>query len=412
MSLRALSPVAALLISAAILLSGQGLQFTLLPVRASLEDFSTVAIGSMGAAYFLGFTVGCLKSGALLRRVGHIRVFLAMSAIASAAPLIHGLVVEPIIWGVLRFLTGFCLASLYIVIESWLNERSTNANRGVIFSTYSMITLTMMAAGQMMNLLYNPVGLQLFVISSILFSIGAVPIALSVSPSPDQPASTKTDIRELFHTSPSGTVGCFAVGLANGAFWGLAPLYAAATGNDISMAAWFMAAAIIGGAILQWPLGLLSDAVSRRKVLVAVCFLGAAAGLALAFLAPRFGVVSIILLGGVWGAFAFPLYSIVVAYVNDYADHGDYVKVSAGLLLVYGIGAIIGPFVASALITLRGADGLFLFTAAVHVLLIGFVMYRFAREGTQADEPIAFGDALSAAQTASQVYEEELQEQQ
>ena len=411
MLLRALSPVAALLLSAAILLSGQGLQFTLLPVRASLEDFSTVAIGAMGAAYFLGFTVGCLKSGELLRRVGHIRVFLAMSAIASAAPLVHGLVVEPVAWGVLRFLTGFCLASLYIVIESWLNERSTNANRGVIFSTYSMITLTMMAAGQMLNLLYNPAGLQLFVIASILFSIGAVPIALSVSPSPAQPASTKTDIRKLFRTSPSGTVGCFAVGLANGAFWGLAPVYASAIGNAVSMAAWFMAAAIIGGAILQWPLGLLSDVLGRRKVLVAVCILGSAAGLALAVLAPQSGVISIIVLGGVWGAFAFPMYSIAVAYANDYAGHGDYVKVSAGLLLVYGMGAIIGPFLASALITIRGSDGLFLFTAAVHVLLIGFITYRFIKEGSQADEPIAFGDALSAAQTASQVYEEELQEE-
>ncbi len=410
MLLRALSPVAALLFSAAILLAGQGLQFTLLPVRASLEDFSTVAIGTMGAAYFLGFTVGCLKGGELLRRVGHIRVFLAMSAVASAAPLLHGLVVQPLVWGVLRFLTGFCLAALYIVIESWLNERSTNANRGVIFSTYAMITLTMMAAGQMLNLLYDPTGLQLFVIASILFSIGAVPIALSLSPSPAQPASTKTDIPRLFHVSPSGTVGCFAVGLANGAFWGLAPVYAAAVGNTISLAAWFMAAAIIGGAILQWPLGLLSDVLGRRKVLVATCILGSLAGVALALLAPSFGVLTIIVLGGVWGAFAFPLYSIVVAYANDYADQDEYVKVSAGLLLVYGIGAIIGPFVASALITLRGADGLFLFTAVIHVLLIGFVTYRFIKEGSQADEPIAFGDALSSAQTASQVYEEELQE--
>lgn len=410
MFLRTLSPVAALLFSAAILLAGQGLQFTLLPVRASLEDFSTVAIGTMGAAYFLGFTVGCLKGGELLRRVGHIRVFLAMSAVASAAPLLHGLVVQPLVWGVLRFLTGFCLAALYIVIESWLNERSTNANRGVIFSTYAMITLTMMAAGQMLNLLYDPTGLQLFVIASILFSIGAVPIALSLSPSPAQPASTKTDIPRLFHVSPSGTVGCFAVGLANGAFWGLAPVYAAAVGNTISLAAWFMAAAIIGGAILQWPLGLLSDVLGRRKVLVATCILGSLAGVALALLAPNFGVLTIIVLGGVWGAFAFPLYSIVVAYANDYADQDEYVKVSAGLLLVYGIGAIIGPFVASALITLRGADGLFLFTAVIHVLLIGFVTYRFIKEGSQADEPIAFGDALSSAQTASQVYEEELQE--
>lgn len=410
MFLRAIAPVATLLFSAAILLAGQGLQGTLLPVRAVLEDFSTLAIGTMGAAYFLGFTVGCLKSGELVRRVGHIRVFLAMSAIASAAPLVHGLVIGPIIWGVLRFLTGFCLAALYIVIESWLNERSTNANRGVIFSTYAMITLTMMAAGQMMTLLYNPIGLQLFVITSVLFSIGAVPIALSLSPSPAQPASTETDIRRLFSMSPSGTVGCFVVGLANGAFWGLSPIYAAAVGDAVTMAAWFMAAAVIGGAILQWPLGLMSDALGRRKVLVAVCVFGAGAGVALALLVPKLGSTSVILLGGLWGAFAFPMYSIVIAYANDYADPNEYVNVSAGLLLMYGIGAIIGPFAATALITVQGPEGLFLFTAAVHVLLIGFVTYRFIKKGTQADQPIAFGDALSSAQTASQVYEEELQE--
>ncbi len=410
MPIRTLAPVATLLLSAAILLAGQGLQGTLLPVRASLEQFSTVAIGAMGAAYFLGFTLGCLKGGELLRRVGHIRVFLAMSAMASAAPLLHGLLVGPVVWGLLRVLTGFCLASLYIVIESWLNERATNANRGLIFATYSMITLTMMAAGQMMTLLYDPVGLQLFVITSVLFSIGAVPIALSLSPSPAQPASTKTNIRRLIEVSPSGTVGCFVVGLSNGAFWGLSPIYAASVGDAVTMAAWFMAAAVIGGAILQWPLGLLSDAIGRRKVLFGVCVCGASAGLALALLQPKLGPTAAVVLGGLWGAFAFPMYSIAVAYANDYADPKEYVKVSAGLLLMYGIGAIIGPFAASALMTLQGAEGLFVFTAVVHILLIGFVTYRYFKEGTQAEQPIAFSDALSSAQTTSQVYEEELQE--
>ena len=271
--MRVLAPVATLLLSAAILLAGQGLQATLLPVRASLESFSTFAIGGMGAAYFFGFTVGCLKGGELVRRVGHIRVFLAMSAMASAAPLLHGLVVEPLAWGVLRFVTGFCLSALYMVIESWLNESSDNTNRGLIFSTYTMITLTMMASGQMMTLLYEPTGLQLFIIASVLFSIGAVPVALSVAPSPSQPARTDIDLRQLFSVSPSGTIGCFVAGLANGSFWGLAPIFAGVIGDAVTMAAWFMAAVVIGGAITQWPLGLLSDRVGRRKVLVAVTIL-------------------------------------------------------------------------------------------------------------------------------------------
>jgi len=408
--MRVLAPVATLLLSAAILLAGQGLQSTLLPVRASLEQFSTFAIGGMGAAYFFGFTMGCLKGGDLVRRVGHIRVFLAMSAMASAAPLLHGLVVTPLVWGVLRFVTGFCLASLYMVIESWLNESSDNTNRGLIFSFYTMITLTMMASGQMMTLLYEPTGLQLFIVASVLFSIGAVPVALSVAPSPARPAHTDINLRKLFAVSPSGTVGCFVAGLANGSFWGLAPIFAGVIGDAVTMAAWFMAAVVIGGAVTQWPLGLLSDRFGRRKVLVGVTLIAGVVGVVLAAGMLQLDVRGAILLAAAWGGFAMPVYSISVAYANDYADRSEYVRVSAGLLLVYGLGAIAGPFLASALMTWHNASGLFWFAASAHVLLIGFIGYRFFKEGNQAEEPIAFSDALAAAQTTSQGYEEELSE--
>ena len=406
--IRALAPVATLLLSAAILLAGQGLQGTLLPVRAGLEDFSTFQIGSLGAFYFFGFTMGCLRGGDLVQRVGHIRVFLAMSAMASAAPLLHGLVVHPFVWNGLRFVTGFCLAALYVVIESWLNERATNENRGIIFSTYAMITLTVMAGGQLMTLLYDPLGWQLFVITSILFSIGAVPIALSTSPTPKRPQSTSVDIPRLLTVSPSGTFGCFAAGLANGAFWSLTPVYAAAVGDVTKMAAGLMAAAVVGGALSQWPLGLLSDAISRRKVLVGIAVVAVAVGIALTFTADTAGPRTALILIALWGAMAFPLYTVAVAYANDYADPAEFVKVSGGLLFVYGVGAIAGPFIASIFMNWQGKGALFLFTSIVHVLLIVFVVIRFLLERNQADQPVQFGDALSAAQTASQVYEEEL----
>lgn len=406
--IRAIAPVATLLLSAAILLAGQGLQGTLLPVRAGLENFSTFQIGSLGAFYFFGFTMGCLRGGDLVQRVGHIRVFLAMSAMASAAPLLHGLVVHPFVWNALRFVTGFCLAALYVVIESWLNERATNENRGIIFSTYAMITLTVMAGGQLMTLLYDPLGWQLFVITSILFSIGAVPIALSTSPTPDQPQSASVDIPGLLTVSPSGTFGCFAAGLANGAFWSLTPVYAAAIGDVTKMAAGLMAAAVIGGAVSQWPLGLLSDAISRRKVLVGIAVVAAAIGVALTLTADDAGPRTALLLIALWGAMAFPLYTVAVAYANDYADPAEFVKVSGGLLFVYGIGAIAGPFIASIFMDWQGKGALFLFTSIVHVLLIIVVVIRFLLERSQADQPVHFGDALSAAQTASQVYEEEM----
>lgn len=401
----------ALLVSVSILLTGQGLQGTLLPVRASLEDFSTVSIGAMGAAYFFGFTIGCLTGGELMRRVGHVRVFLAMSALASAAPLLHGLIVEPIVWGSLRMLTGFCFAVLYVVIESWLNERSSNENRGVVFSTYAMITLTVMAAGQMMTLLYEPSGLQLFVVASILVSISAVPVALSTSPIPEHPHSVAVDLRRLLEISPSGAFSCLVSGLANGSFWGLAAVFAVGVSNNVSLAAWFMTAAVIGGAMGQWPLGLLSDLIGRRIVLIAVSALGTGAGMALYLLTPGLGILPTILLGALWGGLAFPLYTIAVAYTNDFAEPGEYVTVSGGLLLMYGIGATIGPFLASALITLQSPSALFLFTAIVHATLISYVSVRFLLGRTQATQQISFGDALSAAQTASQVFEEDIHPQ-
>jgi len=402
-------PVAALLISTSILLTGQGLQGTLLPVRASLENFPTLAIGAMGAAYFIGFTLGCLKGGNLVRRVGHVRVFLAMSALASASPLVHALVVQPAAWGLLRLVTGFCFAVLYVVIESWLNERSSNESRGIVFSTYAMITLTVFALGQMLTLLYDPADFELFVIASVLVSIGAVPIALSTSPTPEQPHSASVDIPRLFRMSPSATLGCLVAGLANGAFWSLAPVFTGSVSEGTSLAAWFMTSAVVGGAILQWPIGLLSDKYSRRGTLIAVTVVGCAVGLALGLWPRNMSFLTVNLFGAAWGALAFPLYTISVAYANDHAESHEYVTVSSGLLLMYGIGATIGPFIASALMTVREAGYLFVYAATSHGILAIYILFRTTQSDvTEIDHPITFSEALAATQTASHIYEEEI----
>jgi MFS family permease len=403
------APVAALLISVSILLTGQGLQGTLLPVRASLENFPMLAIGAMGAAYFVGFTLGCLKGGELVRRVGHVRVFLAMSALASASPLVHALVVQPAAWGLLRLVTGFCFAVLYVVIESWLNERSSNETRGIVFSTYAMITLTVFGLGQMLTLLYDPADFELFVIASVLVSIGAVPIALSTSPTPEQPHSASVDIPRLFKMSPSATLGCLVAGLANGAFWSLAPVFTGSVSEGTSLAAWFMTSAVVGGAVLQWPIGLLSDRYSRRGTLIAVTIVGCAVGLALGLAPQNISFVAVNLLGAAWGALAFPLYTISVAYANDHAESHEYVTVSSGLLLMYGMGATIGPFIASALMTVREAGYLFVFAAISHGLLAIYILFRTTQSDvSEIDDPITFSDALAATQTASHIYEEEI----
>jgi len=411
--IRILSSVAPLLLGVAILLTGQGLQGTLLPVRANLEGFSTLSIGLMGGAYFFGFTLGCLRGSTLLRRVGHIRVFAAMTAAASAVPLLHGLWVETWLWWLLRFVTGYCFAVLYVVIESWLNEQATNETRGMVFSAYTLITLTVLAVGQQMLLLYDPQQMALFAIASAIVSIAAIPVVLSVAPTPTQAKEkVRLDLRRLFRISPAGALGCLASGLANGPFWALAPVFVAGDSSDVSLVAWFMTSAVLGGAVGQWPLGFWSDRVDRRWVIAFAATMGMLVGLASWVFFSHLTPVLLMALGAAWGAVAFPLYAVSVAHSNDHARPGEYVMISSGLLLMYGIGAIGGPFIASLAMQWLGSGGLFLYTAAIHVLLLGYIAFRFfKREPVQEEEHRKFVDALAGTQTASHVYEDEIAEQ-
>jgi len=412
--IRTLASVAPLLFGVAILLTGQGLQGTLLPVRANLEGFSTLSIGLMGGAYFFGFTLGCLRGSTLVRRVGHIRVFAAMTAAASAVPLLHGIWVETWLWWLLRFVTGYCFAVLYVVIESWLNEQSTNETRGAVFSAYTLITLTVLAVGQQMLLLYDPQQMYLFAIASAIVSIAAIPVVLSVSPTPHQAEEkVRLDLRRLFRISPAGTLGCLASGLANGPFWALAPVFVAGYSPDVSLAAWFMTSAVLGGALGQWPLGLWSDRVDRRWVLAFAATAGLLVGAVIFLSFESLSPLVLMVFGAGWGAVAFPLYAVSVAHTNDHAKPGEYVMISSGLLLMYGIGAILGPFIASLIMQWMGAGALFLHSALVHMLLIGLIALRFRRRmPAPEEEHVKFVDALAATQTASHVYEDEIADDQ
>lgn len=412
--IRILSPVAPLLLGVAILLTGQGLQGALLPLRANLEGYSPLAVGLIGAAYFFGFTVGCLRGTNLVQRVGHIRVFAAMTAAASAVPLLHGLWVELWLWILLRLVTGYCFAVLYVVIESWLNEQSSNETRGAVFSAYTLITLTVLAAGQQMLVLYDPMDIPLFAVTSVLVSLASIPVVMSARPSPQhEQTQVKLDIPKLLRMSKAGALGCLAAGLANGSFWSLAPVFVAGYSSDVSLVAWFMTAAVLGGAIGQWPLGLWSDRVDRRWVMAFACFVGLASG-AVIFLAFRnLGLWPFLTLGAIWGATAFPLYAIAVAQANDQAEPGEYVQVSSGLLLMYGVGAVVGPILAPAVMRLTSAGGLYLFTAFVHLALLAYLVLRIPRKAAVPEEEHRpFSDSLAATQTASHVYEEELSEEQ
>ena len=401
-----LTKVTALLFGVAILLTGQGLQGTLIPTRAALEGFSTVTIGVIGASYYLGFTIGCLRGGVFLRAAGHMRVFAAMTAAASATPLVLGLWADPWLWNVLRFLTGFCFAVLYVAIESWLNGSTSNETRGGVFSIYVFITLTVMALGQLMMLLYDPRQLELFVVASILVSSASIPVVLSRTEGPERPQIVRLNLRRLFEISPSGSTSCFAAGLTNGSFWAISAIFASQVTGNTDSAAWYMTSGVIGGAICQWPLGLLSDRLDRRRVLAVTALGAGVVGAVIVLAGSRMPQLSLMLLGALWGGVAFPLYSVAVALTNDHARHDEYVKVSSGLLLLFGIGAVAGPLLATQVMHVLGPGGLYVFSSAVHLLLFGYVGIRALNPlPVPLDQRCKFGEALTCTQTASDVYE-------
>ena len=399
-------PLVPLLLSIAILLMGNGLQGTLLPVRAGMEAFGSFEIGILGSAYFLGFMAGCLYGPRVVRVVGHIRTFTGMVAVASTVVLVHALVLEPAIWWGLRAITGFCFAVLYMVVESWLNEKSTNENRGLVFSVYTIINLTVITVGQLLLMTADPKSFPLFAFASILVSIAAVPVALTRVDQPAPLEVVQLRLVRLFRISPVGVVGCIAVGVANGAFWSLAPVYALDAMGDsaVSSVAIFMSIVVIAGAIGQWPLGRLSDRIDRRLVIIGACLGSATAGLGMVLLA-AYIPYGVFIFGFMFGLFAFPVYALSVAHLNDFiTEPSDYVEAASGLLLVFAIGAIVGPTLASAVIDLVGIRYLFAFTATIHIMAAAFCAYRMnVRAPAPAEEHIAFNDAVVLAQTTAAV---------
>lgn len=373
--LRAVSAILPLLLAAAILLAGNGLQGTLLAVRANLEGFPTSLIGVLMSAYYAGFVLGCRFNPSFIKSVGHIRTFLALASIASASALIHPLYVDVWIWAVLRAITGFCFAGLIMVIESWINERATNSNRGRILSVYRVIDLSATTAGNALLATADPADFHLFATVSILMSIALVPVALTKSDAPKPIETARLDIPRLFKLSPVAAVGAPLIGLANASFWAVGAVYAQQLGYGTTLIASFISAVIIGAALLQWPLGWLSDRIDRRRVILGAAILGIATTISLSL----FGGASpqaLLALGALLGAFIIPMFGLTAAHANDHAEPGDAVSTNGGLLLLHGCGSVIGATAGATIMSIFGPPALFIYIAAIYVLLSAFCLYR------------------------------------
>lgn len=390
--LRIAISILSLLLASAILLIGIGLQGTLIALRAGVEGFPVDTTGLIMAAYFVGYVIGTHVCPWLIRQFGHIRSYAILATIASAAAVAFPLFTIPWVWFLLRMITGLCMVGLFIVIESWLNEIAPSESRGRFFAVYMLTTLLAMAFGQFLLLAGEIQKFDLFAITTILISLALVPVAMTRVRQPEPIESPPLHFATLYRNSPLGVIGTLVAGMVNGAFWGMGPVFASGIGLSELNIALFISLTVIGGALLQWPVGMLSDRLDRRSVLTATALLGGSVALLMHYLlAPYPGNVVPLVGGFIFGAFAFSLYALSVAHVNDRLEAGQALDGARGLLQLYGIGAAIGPMSAGQIMQHYGAKSLLLFFAANMLLFGVFALYRMTRtEATPPEEQVGY----------------------
>jgi MFS family permease len=364
-----------LLLAVLLLELSSGLLGVLVPVRADLAGFPTETIGGLGTVYYLGFVAGCIVLPRTVRRFGHIRCFSALAAIAASVALLHAIFVTLTVWLILRLIIGFCFAGLFMVLESWLNAQAIPQNRGRVLGMYMAATWIGVIGGKMLFSVAPPDVFHLFAVASMAVGLSLVPIALTIGAIPEIPRPARLGIADLYKTAPIGLIGCVAIGITNGSFWTFAPLFAQARTDSSFGISLFMTACVGGGALAQWPIGRFSDRVDRRLVIVGACLASIASGLLLA-VEKSTADVMVLMLAFLFGASALPLYSLCVAHGNDRADPSTLVDVSSHLLFAFGLGAIVGPFLAGLLISETGIASLFVFTATIHMAFAVFAVTR------------------------------------
>ncbi|WP_186398458.1 MFS transporter [Stappia sp. P2PMeth1] len=393
---QALAPVSALLIAIALLVTGHGLQSTLIPLAGSQAGFSDLEIGLVSSSYFIGLVLGCLGAPYVIMRAGHIRAFAALVSLMSAAAILHPIMVEPLAWSAIRVISGFCLAGFYMIVESWLNEQASNENRGTIMSIYIVLVYAAMTAGQLSLTVMDIATFIPFAIASVAVSLAVIPVSLTTANQPAPITVVRFRPVKLYRNSPTALVAVLMIGITQGALWMLTPLYAIQIGLTTSQAAYFAAAFVGAGALSQWPIGRLSDRLDRRLVLLGLA--ASAVVVSIVFMTvPINGFAMAIALVLLAGIATQPAYAIAASHAFDHADRSDYVETSSGMNLAFGIGSSFGPLTAAYLMQSVGSWGLFLQVAVIQALMGLYILSRlFQRAAPSIEEKTDFDYAASA----------------
>ncbi|OBZ96456.1 MFS transporter [Pararhizobium polonicum] len=378
--LASLRSVFSLMLSTLLMMVGFGLASYVLPVRSVIEGWSTLTISLIATGYTLGFTLSCIITPKFVARVGHVRVFAALITLLSIAILMCGLVIDWRAWIVFRAISGFAIAGSYLVIESWLNERVTNENRGMLFSCYLITTMVGTIGGQYLVPLGDPTNSSLFILCGVLFSLALLPTALSSSAMPAPPVQASFDVPGLFRRSPVAVVGAFLAGAMSGAWLNLGGVFTQKIGLSTAEGATLLAALLAGSAISQIPIGRASDKMDRRIVMVGCGIAGVVSCLAMVAFSGSSPLVLYVIAAFV-GSVLFPIYALNVAHANDLARPNEYVEISSGMMITYGIGTISGPLMVGPVMDRFGPASLFMVIAVYFALYAAYAAWRIAQRG-------------------------------
>ncbi|MCX7288506.1 MAG: MFS transporter [Rhodobacterales bacterium] len=395
-----------LLMGVMLLMVGNGIQGTLLGIRGNVEGFTTYQLSYVMSAYFVGFLFGSWAAPKMIRQVGDVRVFAALGSLISAILVIYPVFPDWIVWSALRVLAGFCFSGIYITAESWINNTASNETRGQALSAYMIVQMLGIIASQVLLNIPDPTGFALFIVPSVLVSLAFMPILLAPTPAPAFDSTRRLGFAELFRISPLGCAGMLLTGGVFSAMFGMASVWGAQAGLDVREISIFVGALYVGGLVLQYPIGFLSDRMDRRMLIMGLSAVAAVVMLFATFLALPFValIVVAVLLGGITN----PVYALLIAYTNDFLPREQMAAASAGLIFLNGFGAIFGPLITGWMMETVGPHGFFLFIGILYVGLAAYALYRMSRRAapavtgafrgvTQGASPLAVGAVLDKA---------------
>ncbi len=364
----------ALLLGMLLLMVGNGVQGTLLGIRGSIEGFPPDVMSYLMSAYMIGMLVGSQVAPILIGHVGHVRVFAALASLISASFLGFALFVDPIAWFTLRLLVGFCFSGVYVASESWLNEAATNENRGKAMSVYMIIQMSGILIAQVLINFGDPSSFILFAVISVLVSISFAPILLSVSRVPTVSTTERMGLRGLYKASPLGSVTMILIGGVFSLLFGMSAVYGSEEGLSVKEISLLVGSLYVAGVLFQYPVGLASDRIDRRKLIILLSFIG--------FVSALIGITFnnnfyfVLLTFFVVGGVSYPLYSVVIAYTNDYLEQEKMSSAAGGLVFMSGIGGVIVPILTGKLMTVFGAEWFLIIVGLIFIIIVGYGLYR------------------------------------